>query len=317
MKKQQKGVALITILMMVALATILAASIAQHQKNTSETTTYLMRQNQTLLYAKSAEAFLSELLVEDARSNNKVDHLKETWAQPIPGFPIEGGGVVRGQIYDETSKFNLNNLVQEDGQPNPQARAFFEALLKKLELNPQLVEAVIDWQDADDLTIGPMGAESNFYSGLSKPYLASNSIFSSVDELKMVRGFDAQTFAKIKPYVTAMPVHNAKINVNTASALILASLDEKLNQQAIESEIKNKQANLQFFKSVSEVFDLTSMSQMNKDKRTIFDANFGVQSSFYRAVIEVKYPDHKRQFTSFLNRNGENVSVYMRSLAPF
>ena len=45
--RQQKGIALLTILMMVALATILAASIAKHQENTAESTTYLMRQNQS------------------------------------------------------------------------------------------------------------------------------------------------------------------------------------------------------------------------------------------------------------------------------
>jgi type II secretory pathway component PulK len=53
----QRGVALLTILVMVALATILAATIAKRQTNTAENTGYLMRQDQSLLYAKSAEAF--------------------------------------------------------------------------------------------------------------------------------------------------------------------------------------------------------------------------------------------------------------------
>lgn len=57
MIKQQQGIALITILVMVALATILAATIAQRQAATAESTAYLMRQNQSLMYAKSAEAF--------------------------------------------------------------------------------------------------------------------------------------------------------------------------------------------------------------------------------------------------------------------
>ena len=57
--KQQKGIALITILVMVALATIIAATIAKRQYNTTENTAYLMRQNQALFYAKSAESFFS------------------------------------------------------------------------------------------------------------------------------------------------------------------------------------------------------------------------------------------------------------------
>ena len=66
--KQQRGIALLTILMMVALATIVAAGIAKQQANTSENTAYVMRQNQSMLYAKSAEAFFAELLVNDAEN---------------------------------------------------------------------------------------------------------------------------------------------------------------------------------------------------------------------------------------------------------
>ncbi|HDI2875174.1 TPA: general secretion pathway protein GspK, partial [Acinetobacter baumannii] len=108
--KHQQGVALLTILIMVALATILAASIAKHQNNTMENTAYLMRQNQSLLYAKSAEAFFSELLIQDTNNAGGVDHLKETWAQPMPPFPIEDGSV-SGRLLDESGKFNLNNLT--------------------------------------------------------------------------------------------------------------------------------------------------------------------------------------------------------------
>ena len=107
--KHQQGVALLTILIMVALATILAASIAKHQNNTMENTAYLMRQNQSLLYAKVQKPF-SELLIQDANNAGGVDHLKETWAQPMPPFSIEEGSV-SGRLLDESGKFNLNNLT--------------------------------------------------------------------------------------------------------------------------------------------------------------------------------------------------------------
>ena len=119
--KQQQGIALITILVMVALATILAATIAKRQANTAENTAYLMRQNQSLLYAKSAEAFFSELLVDDAENAGDIDHLQENWAKPMPAFPVEDG-FVSGTLQDESGKFNLNSLVNNDGTPNPQAK---------------------------------------------------------------------------------------------------------------------------------------------------------------------------------------------------
>ena len=116
--KQQQGIALITILVMVALATILAATIAKRQANTADNTAYLMRQNQSLLYAKSAEAFFSELLVDDANNAGAVDYLQENWAKPMPTFPVEDG-FVSGTLQDESGKFNLNSLVNDEGVPNP------------------------------------------------------------------------------------------------------------------------------------------------------------------------------------------------------
>ncbi len=188
LKRSQHGIALITILVMVALATILAATIAKHQRNTVESTAYLMRQNQALLYAKSAEAFFSELLVDDAQNAAEVDHLQETWVKPMPAFPVEDG-FVSGRLEDESGKFNLNALVKSDKKPNEAAKLWFEKLLVRVGLPAQLSEAVIDWQDEDDEVSGPMGAESAYYQSLAQGYLAPNRTFYNVEQLKLVRGF--------------------------------------------------------------------------------------------------------------------------------
>ena len=97
--RQQQGIALITILMMVALATILAATIAKRQSQTADNTAYLMRQDQSLLYAKSAEAFFSEILQQDKENAGDIDHLQEIWAQPMPAFPVEDG-YISGRLKD-------------------------------------------------------------------------------------------------------------------------------------------------------------------------------------------------------------------------
>ena len=169
--KNQQGIALITILVMVALATILAATIAKKQSNTAENTAYLIRQDQSLLYAKSAEAFFSELLVQDAQDSAQVDHLGETWAKPMPAFPVEDG-YISGELQDESGKFNLNNLVKADGTPDENVQKWFEKLLVRVGLPAELSQAVIDWQDPDDQPNGAMGAESSYYQGLQPPYLA-------------------------------------------------------------------------------------------------------------------------------------------------
>lgn len=316
MIKQQKGIALITILVMVALATILAATIAKRQAATAESTAYLMRQNQSLMYAKSAEAFFSELLVDDAENAAEVDHLNETWAQPMPAFPVEDG-YVSGILQDESGKFNLNSLITAEGTVNENAKAWFELILKRAGLPEQLSEAVIDWQDEDEMPNGPMGAESNYYQGLSNGSLPPNAKFHSVEELKLVRGFEENKYKLIAPYLSTVPVADTTVNINTASAFLLASMDEKLDVNAVQQLLDRRQANLEYFSNVADLWTLEPFAQVDAAKHNLFNNLLGVQSNHFKARIEVMLSERKRQFSSDLVRQNKKVYVAYRSMAHF
>ncbi|OAL83539.1 general secretion pathway protein GspK [Acinetobacter sp. SFD] len=314
--KQQQGIALITILVMVALATILAATIAKRQAATAESTAYLMRQNQSLIYAKSAEAFFSELLVDDAENAAEVDHLQETWAQPMPAFPVEDG-YVSGIIQDESGKFNLNSLVTAEGTVNENAKVWFELILKRAGLPAQLSEAVIDWQDENEIPSGSMGAESNYYQGLPNAALPPNAKFHSVEELKLIRGFEENKYKLIESYLTAAPMQDSTVNINTASAFLLASMDEKLDVNAVQQLLDQRQANLEHFSNVSELWALEPFAQVEAAKRNVLNSLLGVQSNYFKAQIEVVLSERKRQFSSELVRRDKQVYVAYRSMAPF
>lgn len=311
----QRGIALLTILVMVALATILAATIAKRQTNTSENTGYLMRQDQSLLYAKSAEAFFSELLIQDSDNGSSIDHLQENWAKPMPAFPVEDG-FISGRLLDESGKFNLNNLLKADGSVDDSAKRWFEKLLQRVGLPAELSQAVIDWQDADDETTGAMGAESNYYQGLDPSYLASNTRFHQVEELKLVRGFEGKNYDLIAPYVTALP-EATKINMNTAAPLLLASIDPKLDVKTLEQELKAKQAELAYFNSVEDLWKLNAFSGIEPQNKTDAAAWLDSKSNYFTAQIEVVLSERKRQFSSAMMRKDKQVTVYSRSLAPF
>lgn len=312
---KQKGIALITILVMVALATILAATIGQRQKFTADNTAYLMRQNQSLWYAKSAETFFSELLIEDAENAGDVDYLQENWAKPMPAFPVEDG-YVKGQLYDESGKFNLNNLVDDSGQVNVAAKQWFERLLVNVGLTAELSEAVIDWQDADNDNVGPMGAEEGYYGGLNNAYLPANTKFYAVEELKMVRGFEGENYLKIAPYISAISVKDAKVNVNTAPAIVLASLGEHLDIKAVQAALETKQQNMEHFSNLEEFWKLEPFNQVNSDIQSSVQSLLGVKSNCFRAKVEVMLSERKHQFQINLLREDKKVYVLSRSLAP-
>lgn len=311
---KQEGMALITILMMVALGTILVAGIAKHQTSTREQTARLMTQNQALLYAKSAETFFMQLLKDDLEHSPDIDHLNENWAQPMPAFPIENG-MVSGRLIDESGKFNLNSLVNADDSVNEAAKLWFEQLLLRLDFPVQLSEAVIDWQDQNDEMMGSMGAESNYYGTLNPSYLPPNSKFTDVQELKKIRGLENGAHLKLLPYVSAMPNAQMKVNINTAPALVLAALDDSIDVDQLDTLLKHRTKSFENFSHIDELWSLP-MFETSKN-RSLFTPLLGVQSRYFKAQIEIIFAQRKRQMTSDLVRTDKEVHVLSRTLAPF
>src|SRR5690606_22740580 len=137
---------------------------------------------------------------------------------------------------------------------NENAKAWIELSLKRAGLPEQRSEAVIDWKDAAELVRGGMGAESNYYQGLPNAALPPNAKFHSVEELKLVRGFEENKYKLIASYLSTAPVQESLVNINTASAFILASIDEKLDVNAVQQLLDQRQANLEHFSNVSDLW---------------------------------------------------------------
>lgn len=308
---RERGVALLTILIMVVLATILAMTILKSQQANLDETKLLLRQNQSLMYAQSAEYFFSELLIQDAK-DNQIDHLSENWAQPFPMFPVEDG-FVSGQIIDQQSKFNLNSLLKEDGSRNEPAIAFFQAILLRLNFDPNLVEAVIDWQDADEETVGAMGAENSYYQGLKDGYLASNLPFTSVQQLQFVRGFKGDPYRLLQPYLTALPSRTTSMNLNTVDPFLLSCLSPQLDYINIANTLVQRRNNLEFFNSIEELWELDSFSRIETAERDKFNTLFGASSAYFTAEISVQLSERQRHLTVWLKRQNQSVESYQRS----
>lgn len=299
MASKCQGIALLTVLLMVALASIAAATLLKRQVNSMQAVNYLQQQNQALLYAMSAENFLQALLLNDMENSADVDHQHEIWAKPMPVFPIENG-YIQGVLEDQSGRFNLNCLLDAQGQVNQAAKIWFEQLLTRVGLPAELSQAVIDWQDSDDQVMGAMGAESAYYQGLPQHYLPANHYFYSIEELKQVRGFEGDKFNLIAPYVAANPNIASRVNINMATAVVLASLSDSLDLVMIQNELDQRKQNLQYFKNVNELWALKSFSAMDNRLKQQFIGLLTVQSDYFQARIEVTLANTTRQWTSYL-----------------
>ena len=220
---RQRGIALITAVLMVALATMLAVGVVYRGVLDQRRTATMFAMDQAWEIALGAEAWAADFLQRDLQQS-QGDNLSETWAQPLPPLPVEGGSVA-GRLVDLQGRFNLNNLVFADGTPNPDAIAQFSRLLVALDLEPNWASIMADWIDLDTQPGFPDGAEDNVYLGQAPPYLAANMPITRASEIMALPGFGPERWAKLKPYVAALPV-GTTLNVCTAPGVVLDSLSE-------------------------------------------------------------------------------------------
>jgi general secretion pathway protein K len=194
--------------------------------------------DQGLLFMQGAEAWAADILRLDQVNSPESDHLAEEWAVELPPLPVDGGTIV-GRLEDLQGRFNLNNLVNVQGAEDELSRQQFERLLTLLELDPALAGVVLDWIDSDIETHFPSGGEDAAYADTDPPYRTPNSMITTPSELLAVVGFDAESYATLAPYVTALPV-GTTLNVNTASDMLLASLSDELDLSTAESLLEER-----------------------------------------------------------------------------
>jgi general secretion pathway protein K len=229
--RRQRGVAVITALLIVAIATMIAVNMLWRSQLDQRRTASLIYADQAWLYLRGAEALAGDILRQDLLEfGPESDHLGEIWAQSLDPLPVDGG-YVAGRMEDLQGRFNLNNLVDIAGRTDPVAFEWFQRLLRVLELDPELAGYVVDWLDADTQPSFPTGAEDSLYMSRDPPYRPPNLFITSAGELLAIEGFDADTYAVLRPFVTALP-QGTTLNVNTAAPELLASLDEALGMSS-------------------------------------------------------------------------------------
>lgn len=226
--RNQRGVALVTVLLIVAMATTVMAFMAQQQAFWQREMINGRDRAQASYIAQAGVDWARAVLADDA-SSNQYDHAREMWAMRLPAIPVEGGEI-QGVLEDQQGLFNLNNLVQ-NGMTSAADVARFQRLLATLGLSQELAYALADWMDRDNLPASSGGAEDGYYLNLSKPYRAANLPLYDLSELLWVRGFDAQIIQRLKGFVTVTSLSRARINVNFASAEVLSAVVDGLSLQ--------------------------------------------------------------------------------------
>ena len=236
--RRERGVALLTAILVVAVGTILATNLLWLGTLDQRRTAALLASDQGYQYVLAAEGWVGTILQQDLEESPDSDHLGEFWAAEIEPLPIEGG-FIYGQVFDQQGLFNLNNLVTVQGEEDELMVAQFERLLNLLELEPTLAGAVVDWLDPDIEPRFPYGGEDDAYARTDPQYRVANGMITTPSELMAINGFEPEIFERLEPYVTALPT-GTRLNVNTASDVVLASLSDELDLGTARSLVEER-----------------------------------------------------------------------------
>ena len=221
--ERERGAALLAVLLLVAVTGAVAASMIEGLRLSRSIAVNATARDQGRLFADGVEQ-LALLTIDDQvlRSPQRTT-LAGNWNGATRTVRLPGGASADIIVRDGGNCFNINSVV--DGQPGrPLVRRAsgvgqFIGLMIALQVPEQdarrIAEAAADWVDSDVVT-GPAGAEDEAYAGGPAPYRTGNTLFADPGEVRALAGMTPDIYARIRPWICALPVNDlSPININT------------------------------------------------------------------------------------------------------
>jgi len=293
-RNSERGIALVTVLLVVALLTTLVTDFIYRSYISSSRAANFRDSARASLLARDgvtlARAGLEELTRKD------------------PFLVMDEGGMVFSKTVaeglridvratDERSRVSARIAYPLTGVIEPKAHGSYSRLLKAVRISDaSLVDALADWID-NDSSPRPWGAEEHHYKALSTPYKPRNNYVESVDELRLVKGYDSEVLNAIGQYVTP---YNAEglININTAPKPVLMSLTDEMTEALSDEIIKHRKGVP--FRDRSDVMKVPGFARIGfslQDRVT-------TTSSAYRVYSKARSGEVVREVEAVIELNG-------------
>lgn len=320
-QQTSRGAALVIVLFIVALAAILAVEMSANLMVQVQRSTNLQSQQQAKWYAYGAEELAIKGLIQSKKDDPEKTTLAQPWAkQGDVKYPVDNG-TLSGQLTDLQACLNLNALgVEPDpnsaNKTNPAHKALF-AILENIEDLPSdeseegMADSVFDWLDKNSITYRS-GAEEGEYLSRQFPYMTANSLFASVSELRLIKGFNPLVMEKVLPFVCVIPGSTLlSINVNTVTAeqaLLLSGLIDELSVSGAEAVIAARPED--GFDNIEEFFE--SVQQQGGKNIKAVEKLFSVKSEYFKLQTQAKFVDLRFSMTTLLYASSGEVTILAR-----
>lgn len=277
---RQRGVAIITVLLIVALVATLAASLVWRELVAVRDVENQRVAAQTMWAERAAVQWAREVLREQAATSNAV-YAGQRWSLPVKDIALAdflprdvlsvngelAHAKISGDMEDAQAKFNLMNLVSRAGpsspfQINTEGLAGYRRLLSGLGLNPGLAQ----------LTAAHMLQSLKDGSGADGWPLQ----LVTVDDLIRIPGYDAKAVQSLMPLVTVLPDFTM-VNANTAPAPVLVAAIPTLSMGQAQTLVERR--NTAYFVSTGDI--ATVLAGANTNGALPAGSLVGVDSGYF------------------------------------
>lgn len=297
----ERGIALVMVLALVALVAVWAVQSADEDWVSLRRAENMQLAARAWLGVESGQALAMRTLSAD---DPAYDGLDEEWATETPPFPVDDG-VIAGRIEDANRYLNLNDLLDASGKAQADVVAVLRRLFARLEMDARLVDALVDWMDADKDVSGSGGAEESAY--VNRPYHIKNAPLDSLNEILLVQGFDLPMLEKLRKVVMVRPSTGlTALNINTVPADVLLSLADNIPQGEVEAMMTARQGAP--YKSIGEV----TAGGLNTWVSRVKPGWLAVTSDAFLIRIEARFERARWAEDMLLARQGDALRVISR-----
>ena len=313
----QRGVAVITALLLTTLAVTIVASLFWQQQVQVRSMENQRLHLQTKWILRGALDWTRLILGQAGIERGNVTTLDGVWATPLAETRlddyvererVEGeqfDATLAGYVSDAQARYNLAGLAVNQAIKPAQVLAF-SRLLSNLQLDPGLAQAAAQAMartqqrgagGADlNLSAGPAGAVSG-----AVPVASGETLeFVQIEDLLSVPGFTPQALARLREFVTLLP-EPTPLNVNTASAEVLAAVVENFSvSEAAALIYSRKQA---YFK------DAGDFTNRLNGKKLIGDVAIDVKSSYFLVASRVRLDRAALDAEALIKRSNNGTTL--------
>ncbi|MEG2029924.1 MAG: type II secretion system minor pseudopilin GspK [Janthinobacterium sp.] len=300
---RQRGVAVITALLLTALAITVVASLFWQQQVQVRSMENQRLRLQTQWAMRGMVDFARFWLRQDNPALTAADGV---WATPIEEARLDDyvdrekvdtekfDATVSGRALDAQARFNISNLLIATGGVSPPNVRAYQRLLSNLQLDSSLAQPTADAVLRARPTPRTAGSDSDGKSAAASSAGGGSEpvAFTQVEDLLAVPGYTPQIIEKLRDFVIVLPELTA-VNVNTAPAEVLSAITDMSLSEASALTLSNPR---------KKFVDRENFQNNINGKKPIEGVDIDVKSRYFLTVIRVRLDRAALDAVALVNR---------------